>query len=71
MEVDQVHLVIPPRYAVSHVGDGLKANTRRAVSEKLACLKTISWDGDGIGSTGDFVSMVGADEHKVRRDVEM
>ena len=73
MKVDHVHLhmVIPPRDAVSHVVDVLKANTSRALSEKFAFLKKVYWDGDGIWSTGYFVSTVGADEHTIRRYVEM
>ena len=73
MEVDHVHLhmVIPPRYAVNHVVDVLKTNTSRGLWEKFAFLKKVYWDGDGIWSTGYFVSTVGADEHTMRRYVEM
>lgn len=73
MEVDRRHLHrgIPPKYAVSQAGDTLKANTSRARSEKCACLQKVYWDGEGIWSTGDFVSTVGINEAIIRRYVEM
>ena len=73
MEVDHVHLhmVIPPKYAVSRVVDVLKTNTSRALKEKFGFLKKVYWDEEGIWSTGYFVSTVGVDEHIIRRYVEM
>jgi putative transposase len=73
MEVDHVHLhmVIPPRYAVSWVVGTLKQNTSRALSEKFAFLKDVYWDEDGIWTKGYFVSTVGANEAIIRRYVEM
>ena len=71
MEVDHVHLhmVIPPKYAISQAVDTLKANPSRAVSEKVAFLHKVYWDGEGIWSTGYFVSTVGIDEAIIRRYV--
>ena len=73
MEVDHVHLhmVIPPKYAVSFAVETLKKNTSRALSEKFAFLKQVYWDGEGIWSTGYFVSTVGVNEALIRRYVEM
>ena len=73
MEVDHVHLhmVIPPKYAVSQAVDTLKANTSRALSEKFAFLHTVYWDGEGMWSTGYFVSTVGINEALIRRYVDM
>ena len=73
MEVDHVHLhmVIPPKYAVSRVVDVRKTNTSRALKEKFGFLKKVYWDEEGIWSTGYFVSTAGVDEHILRRYVEM
>ena len=73
MEVDHVHvhMVIPPRYAVSWVVGTIKQNTSRALSEKFAFLKQVYWDEDGIWTKGYFVSTVGANEAIIRRYVEM
>ena len=73
MEVDHVHvhMVIPPRYAVSWVVGTIKQNTSRALSEKFAFLKQVYWDEDGIWTKGYFVSTVGANEAVIRRYVEM
>ena len=73
IEPDHVHLhmVIPPKYAVSWVVETLKKNTSRALSEKFAFLKQVYWDEDGIWTKGYFVSTVGANEVIIRRYVEM
>jgi len=73
IEVDHVHLhmVIPPKYAVSWVVETIKKNTSRALSEKFAFLKQVYWDEDGIWTKGYFVSTVGANEAIIRRYVEM
>ncbi len=73
MEVDHVHvhMVIPPKYAVSWVVGTIKQNTSRALSEKFAFLKQVYWDEDGIWTKGYFVSTVGINEGIIRRYVEM
>ena len=73
MEPDHVHLhmVIPPRYAVSKVVETLKSNTSRALVEKFGFLRKVYWDEDGIWTKGYFVSTVGANEAIIRRYVEM
>ncbi len=70
MEGDQghLHMVIPPKYAVSFAVETLKKNTTRARSERFAFLKQVYWAGDGIWSTGDFISTGGANEAIIRRD---
>ena len=73
IEPDHVHLhlVIPPKYAVSWVVETLKKNASRALSEKFAFLKQVYWDEDGIWTKGYFVSTVGANEAIIRRYVAM
>ena len=62
---------IPPQDAGSVAVETLKKNTSRALSEPCAFLKPVDWDGEGIWSTGYFVSTVGMHEASIRRDVEM
>jgi len=73
MEEDHVHLhmVIPPRYAVSTVVETLKKNTSRELSKKFRFLKNVYWDNEGIWSKGFFVSTVGINESVIRKYVEM
>ena len=73
IDIDHVHLhmVIPPKYAVSKVVETLKKNTSRHISEKFRFLKEVYWDEAGIWSKGFFVSTVGIDEAIIRKYVEM
>ena len=73
MEEDHVHLhmVIPPKYAVSMVIGVLKRNASRELSKKFRFLKDFYWDNEGIWSTGFFVSTVGINETMIRKYVEM
>lgn len=73
MEPDHihVHMVIPPKYAVSMAIETIKKNTARSLKEKFAFLKKVYWDDGGIWSTGFFVSTVGANEATIRRYVAM
>jgi len=73
MEEDHVHLhmVIPPKYAVSRVIEVLKTNTSRELNRKFRFLKKFYWDNEGIWSTGFFVSTVGINEAMIRKYVEM
>jgi putative transposase len=64
-----IHMIIPPKYAVSHVVEVIKSNTARSLKTKFDFLKQIYWRGDGIWSVGFFVSTVGADEDVIRRYV--
>ena len=66
-----VHMVIPPKYAVSRVVDTLKTNTSRALSLKFRFLEKVYWDHAGIWSKGFFVSTVGINEAVIRHYVEM
>jgi len=70
MEADHVHLhmVIPPKYAVSFAVETLKKHTSRALSERFAFLAKAYWDREGIWSPGYFVSTVGINEAIIRRD---
>ena len=70
--VDHVHLhmVIPPKYAVSTVVETLKKNTSRHLSLKFRFLAQVYWDREGIWSKGFFASTVGINEAVIRRYVE-
>ncbi len=65
-----LHMIIPPKYAVSDVIESLKSNTSRILRERFAhFLKKVYWDNAGIWSTGFFVSTAGANEDAIRRYV--
>jgi len=66
-----LHMVIPPKYAVSKVVNILKSNTATRLKEKFEFLEKVYWDGGGIWSTGFFVSTVGIDEEIIRNYVAM
>jgi len=73
IDVDHVHLhmVIPPKYAVSMAVETLKKNTSRYLSMKFRFLKQVYWDNEGIWSKGFFVSTVGINEAVIRKYVQM
>ena len=65
-----LHMVIPPKYAVSDVVESLKSNTSRLLKKKFAhFLSKVYWDHAGIWSKGFFVSTVGANEELIRKYV--
>ena len=67
-----LHMVIPPRYAVSMVVEALKKNTSRSLRQKFSgFLDSVYWDGGGIWGTGYFVSTVGVNESIIKRYVAM
>ncbi len=44
-----LHMVIPPEYAVSRVGETLKSVTSRQLKEKFPhVLSKVDWDGGGV-----------------------
>lgn len=71
--VDHVHLhmIIPPKYAVSKVVEIIKSNTSKALKEKFGFLEKVYWDGGGIWGVGYFVSTVGINGKTIKRYVEM
>ena len=71
MDVDHVHLhmVIPPKYAVSDIVRMLKCNTAKRLKEKFSFLEKVYWGTPSIWSTGFFVSTVGADERTIKNYV--
>ena len=73
IDIDHIHLhmVIPPKYAVSTVVETLKKNNSRHLSEKFGFLAQVYWDNEGIWSTGFFVSTVGINEAVIRRYVQL
>lgn len=66
-----LHMVIPPKYAVSQVVEILKKNTSRELSRKFRFLGSVYWDNEGIWSKGFFVATVGFNEALIRKYVEM
>lgn len=66
-----IHMVIPPKYAVSRVVEAIKSNTSKALKTKFAFLKQVYWGTESIWSPGYFVSTVGIDEQTIRRYVAM
>src|SRR3989338_8129004 len=66
-----LHMVIPPKYAVSTVVEALKKNTSRELSRKFRFLRSVYWDSDGIWTKGFFVSTVGINEAVIRNYVRM
>lgn len=66
-----LHMVIPPKYAVSMVVETMKKNTSRSLSLKFRFLEQVYWDKQGIWSTGFFVSTVGINERVIRDYVAM
>jgi len=73
IDVDHVHIhmVIPPKCAVSEVVDIIKTNTSRALKAKFGFLRKVYWDKRGIWGKGFFVSTVGINEKIIREYVEM
>jgi putative transposase len=73
IDVDRVHLhmVIPPKYAVSNAVEIIKSNTSRALKEKFGFLRKVYWDDGGIWGVGYFVSTVGLNEAVIKRYVEL
>ena len=66
-----LHMIIPPKYAVSKVVETIKSASSRRLREKFShFLSQVYWDGGGIWSRGFFVSTVGANEATIKRYVE-
>jgi len=62
-----LHLIIPPKYAVSKIVEAFKSNTSRLIRKKFpAFLKKVYWDDHGIWGTGFFVSTIGINEKIIR-----
>ena len=64
-----MHLVIPPKYAVSEVVRDIKSNTARRLKAKFGFLERVYWGTESIWSSGFFVSTVGVDEQTIRNYV--
>ena len=66
-----LHMIVPPKYAVSKVVEVIKSVTSRRMKEKFPhFLEKVYWDGGGIWSKGFFVSTVGINEAVIRRYVK-
>ena len=67
-----LHMIIPPKYAVSDAVETMKKNTSRVLRKKFSrFLGKVYWDGGGIWSKGFFVSTVGINEEIIRRYIQM
>ena len=66
-----LHMIIPPKYAVSKVVETIKSVSSRMLKEKFShFLSQVYWDHGGIWSRGFFVSTVGANEALIKKYVE-
>ena len=66
-----IHMIIPPKYAVSIVIKALKSNTAREMKTKFQpWLSRWYWDNKGIWSRGFFSSTVGIDEQTIRNYIK-
>ena len=65
-----IHMIIPPKYAVSNVVETLKSVTSRRMKMKFShFFKKVYWDEEGIWARGFFVSTVGINERVIRNYV--
>ncbi len=72
VERDHIHLhmVIPPKYAVSRVVETLKRVISRQLQEKFPhILRGVYWDGGGVWARGFFASTMGINEATIRHYV--
>lgn len=66
-----IHMIIPPKYAVSKIIETMKSVTSTKLKEKFShFLSQTYWDRGGIWARGFFVSTVGVNEATIRRYVE-
>ena len=66
-----IHVIIPPKYAVSRIVEAIKSNTSRMIRKKFSGFLTeVYWDGGGIWGTGFFVSTIGINEEIIKHYVQ-
>ena len=66
-----LHMIIPPKYAVSKVVETIKKNISKSLREKFRFLDKVYWDDKGIWGKGYFVSTVGINEEIIRKYIEL
>lgn len=66
-----LHMMIPPKYAVSDVVRTLKINTGKKLRKKFDFINKVYWGVEGVWSDGYFVTTVGIDENIIKRYVAM
>lgn len=66
-----IHVVIPPKYAVSKIVEAIKSNTSHKMKEKFLYLRKVYWDEGGIWAAGFFVSTAGINEEIIKNYVKM
>lgn len=65
-----LHMVIPPKYAVTQVVNSMKSITSKKLKRRFPnCLQKVYWDGSGMWGQGFSVSTVGINEAIIRRDI--
>ena len=71
MDKDHVylHMMIPPKYAVSEIVGQIKVNTSKGLRVKFSFLEEVYWGTRSIWSKGFFVSTVGVNEQTIRNYV--
>ena len=66
-----LHMIIPPKYAVSKVVETLKSVTSMRLKMKFPhMIRKVYWDDEGIWARGFFVSTVGINETVIRKYVK-
>lgn len=67
IQEDHIHMIasIPPKYAISMIMKGVKADSSRKLRKKFEYLRR----NESVWSIGYFVSSVGVDEESVRNYV--
>ena len=66
-----LHMIIPPKYAVSKVVETIKKKTSRSLREKFRFLDKVYWDDKGIWGKGYFVWTLGINEEIIRKYIEL
>jgi len=72
VQEDHVHMVvvIPPKYAVAHVVQYIKAHSAKALKAKFPFLNKVYFSREGIWSRGYCVSSIGLNEKEILAYVE-
>jgi putative transposase len=66
-----IHMIIPPKYAVSKVVEVIKSVTSKRLKEKFPhFLNKTYWDRGGVWARGFFVSTVGVNEITIRNYIK-
>ena len=64
-----MHVITPPKYAVSNVVRDIKLSTSRSLRAKFGFLDEVYWGTRSVCSKGFFMSTVGIDEETIKNYV--